>query len=57
MIEFDNDDEDQDVQYDCVVKYADNDASTFGNFRLPATPIPPPKEAATHHNENYVCYG
>ena len=54
MIEFDNDDEDQDMRYDCVVKYADEDAGTFCNFKLPANPIPPPEEAATHHNETFV---
>ena len=42
------------MHYDCVVKYADEDAGTFGNFRLPATPVPPPEEAATHHNVTYV---
>ena len=54
LIQFDNDEDDQHMRYDCVVKYADKDASTFGNFRLPAAPVPPPKEAATHHNKNYV---
>ena len=27
---------------------------TSHNFRLPATPVPPPEEAATHHNETFV---
>ena len=53
MIEFVNDDEDQDMQYDCVVKYADKDAF-FWNFKLPVNPIPPPEEAATHNNETFV---
>ena len=54
LIESDNDDEDQDMRYDYVVKYADKDAGTFCNFKLLANPIPPPKEAATHHNETFV---
>jgi len=43
LIEFDNDDEDQFMQYDCVVMYtyADKDTGTFYDFKLPANPIPP----------------
>ena len=54
MIEFDNDDEDQDMRYDCVLKYAYEDAGTFHNCRLQADPIPPPEESTTRHNEIFV---
>ena len=42
--------------YNCVVKSADKDAGTFGDFRLlPATPVPPSEEVAIHHiNEIFV---
>ena len=44
LIEFDNDDEDQHMRYDAVLRYADADAGTFHNFKLPANPIPPPQK-------------
>ena len=34
LIEFDNNDEDQFMRYDCVVKYADKGASTFDDFKI-----------------------
>ena len=40
--QFDNDDEDQDMCYDAVLRYADKGTGTFHNFKLlPANPIPP----------------
>ena len=46
------------MRYDVVVRYADKDADTFPNFRLPTNPIqsnppppPPPEEQAVHQNE------
>ena len=36
LIQFDNNDEDQDMRYDAV---ADEEAGTFRNFKLPANPI------------------
>ena len=54
MIQFDNDDEDQQhMRYDVVIKFADKDAGMFGTFRLPVTPVPPPEEQAVHENETY----
>ena len=54
LIEFDNDDDDQYMRYDAVIKFADKDAGTFRDYRLPATPIPPPEEHAVHENETFV---
>ena len=57
LIQFDNDDdEDQFMQYDAVLKFADEDAGTFGTFRLPlpATPVSPPEEQAVHQNKTFV---
>ena len=39
LIQFDNNDEDQGMCYDAVIKYADEEAGTFRNFKLPANPI------------------
>ena len=55
LIQFDNDDdEDQFMQYDAVLKFADEDAGTFGTFRLPVTPVSPPEEQAVHQNKTFV---
>jgi len=54
LIDFDNDDDDQHMCYDAVVRYADEDANIFPNFRLQTNPIPPPEEAVTHNNEMFV---
>lgn len=53
LIEFDNDDDDQYMQYDCVVKYTDKGTGTFHKLKLPASPIAPPEEEATHRNERF----
>ena len=55
LVQFDcQDDEDQLMRYNCVLKYADKDATTFFcSFNLPANPIPPPKEEVTHNNEAF----
>ena len=45
LIEFDNDDKDQHMRYDAVVRYADKDANTFPNFGLPTRPIPLKKQS------------
>lgn len=34
-----------------VLRYADKDAGTFYNFKLPANPIPPPGDEVIHDNE------
>ena len=55
LIQFDNDDEDQFMRYDAVIKFADEGVDTFHNYRLPAVPITPAEEeAAVHHNVTYV---
>jgi hypothetical protein len=54
LIRFDNDDEDQFMRYDAVIKFADEGADTFHNYRLPAVPITPAEEEAVHHNVTYV---
>ena len=52
---FDNDDEDQDMCYDAVLRYADKGTGTFHNFKLlPANPIPPPEDEVVHDNERFV---
>ena len=38
----------------CVVKYADKDAGTVCNFRIPNNLIPPPEEETTHNSEIFV---
>ena len=40
--------------YDCVVRYADEDASTFHGFKLPANPFLPPQNEVIHDNERFV---
>ena len=42
------------MRYDCVIKYADEDAGTFGNFILPTKPVPPPEIQAIHQNKTFV---
>ena len=57
MVQFDcNDDADQFMQYDCVLKYVDEDALNFTGYeqRLPANPISPPPQEATHCNERFI---
>ena len=54
LIQFDNDDEDQDMHYDAVLRYADEDAGTFHDFKLPANTIPPPQNEVSHDNERFV---
>ena len=54
LIEFDNDDDDQYMRYDAVLRYADEDAGTFHDFKLPAIPIPPPQDEVIHENERFV---
>ena len=54
LIQFDNNDEDQHMHYDAVLKFVDEDAGTFDNVRLPTKPVPPLEEAADHENETYV---
>ena len=54
LIQFDNNDNVQHMCYDTVIKYADKDAGTFRDYRLPKNPITPPEEAATHHNETFA---
>ena len=54
LIQFDNNDNVQHMCYDTVIKYADKDAGTFCDYRLPKNPITPPEEAATHHNETFA---
>ena len=56
MIEFDNDDEDQYIRYDAVLRFADKNAGTFHDFKLPAIPIPPPEDEVIHDNERFVIY-
>ena len=42
LVDFDNDDDDQyNMRYDAVLRYADEDTGTFHAFKLPAIPIPP----------------
>ena len=54
-IQFDNGDEDQYMRYDAVLKFADEGAETFHDYRLPASPITPAEEEeAVHHNVTYV---
>ena len=40
--------------YDCVLRYADEDTSTFHNFKLPANPFLPPQNEVVHDNELFV---
>ena len=54
LIQFDNDDEDQDMRYDAVLRYTDEDAGTFHDFKLPANPVPPPQDVVIHDNERFV---
>ena len=56
LVQFDNnDDEDQFMRYDAVLKFADEGAETFHDYRLPASPITPAaEEEAVHHNVTYV---
>ena len=54
MIEFDNDDDDQYMRYDAVLRFADEGADTFHNYKLPAIPIPPPADEVIHDNELFV---
>ena len=54
LIEFDNDDEDQYIRYDAVLRFADKNAGTFHDFKLPAIPIPPPEDEVIHDNERFV---
>ena len=54
LIQFDNDDEDQYIRYDAVLRFADNNAETFHDFKLPAIPIPPPQDEVIHNQELFV---
>ena len=55
LVQFDNGDEDQYMRYDAVLKFADEGAETFHDYRLPASPITPAEEEeAVHHNITYV---
>ena len=56
LVQFDNGDEDSYMRYDAVLKFADEGAETFRDYRLPASPITPPgeEEQAIHHNVTYV---
>ena len=57
LVQFDcNDDADQFMRYDCVLKYVDKDALNFTSFNLWvwANPIPPPQQEATHHNKRFA---
>ena len=54
MIEFDNDDEDQCMRYDAVLRFADEGADTFHDYKLPAIPIPPPQDEVIHNQELFV---
>ena len=54
LIQFDNDDEDQYMRYDAVLRFADNNAETFHDFKLPAIPIPPPQDEVIHNQELFV---
>ena len=60
LIQFDNgDDEDSYMRYDAVLKFADEGAETFHDYRLPAVPITPPgeEEQAVHHSQCNLCHG
>ena len=54
LVEFDNDDDDQYMRYDAVLRFADEDAGTFLDFKLPAIPIPLPQEQVIHNQELFV---
>ena len=54
MIEFDNDDDDQYMRYDAVLRFADEGACTFHYYKLPAIPIPPPQDEVIHNQELFV---
>ena len=54
LIQFGNYDADQDMCYDCVLRYAEEDASTFHDFKLPANPFLPPQNEVIHDNERFV---
>ena len=49
-----DDDEDQYMRYDAVLRFADNNAETFHDFKLPAIPIPPPQDEVIHNQELFV---
>ena len=43
------------MRYDAVLKFADEGADTFHDYRLPAVPIThAEEEEAVHHNVTYV---
>ena len=51
LVQFDIGDEDQYMRYDAVLKFADEGAETFHDYRLPASPITlAEEEEAVHHN-------
>ena len=55
LVQFDNnDDEDQFMRYDAVLRFADESADTFHDYKLPAIPIPPPEDEVMHDNELFV---
>ena len=54
LIQFDNDDDDQYMRYDAVLRFADEGADTFHDYKLPAIPIPPPEDEVIHDNELFV---
>ena len=54
LIQFDNGDEDQYMRYDAVLRFADEGADTFHDYKLPAIPIPPPDDEVMHDNEIFV---
>ena len=54
LIQFDNDDDDQYMRYDAVLRFADEGADTFHDYKLPAIPIPPPQDEVIHNQELFV---
>ena len=54
MVEFDNDDDDQYMRYDAVLRFADEGTDTFHDYKLPAIPIPPPQDEVIHNQELFV---
>ena len=56
MIELDNGNGDALMWYNSLLKYANEDALNFTGYeqRLPANPISPPPQEATHCNERFI---
>ena len=54
MVECDNDDDDQYMRFDAVLRFADEDAGTFHDFNLPAIPIPPKEDEVIHNQELFA---